>query len=130
MKWILSLTLTFCWLSGNVYGQQLSPEEHRLVLRALIDRDEALAKVRELTGQLAIADSQGELHAQRLQIERDLRLAEKNLYIGALQALAEYRTTRRPLFVKIITFGIVRDKHDRKLEADIAALQAEIQAWR
>lgn len=130
MKWMLSLILTCFWLSGNVYSQQLTPEEHKQILKALIDRDEALAKVKELTGQIESADGLARALTEKIQAERDIRLSEKKLYLGALIALREYRTTRRPLIVKVISLGMVRDKHDKKLEADIAMLQKEIAGWR
>lgn len=89
-----------------------------------------MAKVRELTGQIQAADGLATALTEKIQAERDIRLSEKKLYLDALIALREYRTTRRPLFVKVMSLGFVRDKHDKKLEADIASLQAEIQRWK
>lgn len=108
----------------------LSEAEEVLILKALIDRDEFAIKAREYEKQLAIADEQQKLANERLRLEREQRLGEKKLHLAALLALKEYRTTRRPLIVKIFTFGIVRDKKDQALEQQITDLQMDISIWK
>lgn len=129
MKWILKLTLTYWLLSASGYAQ-LSSDEYRQVLKALIDRDAAVAKVKELTDALSGQDEAVRLLSERIQAERNLRFIEKKLYLDALLSLREYRLKRRALIVKIVTLGIVRDKRDERLEEQIKAVQTEITAWK
>lgn len=70
------------------------------------------------------------LRQKRLDEEHTMLRKEKELHLATLRALAAHRTVRRPLVVKILTISIVRDKHDRLVEAQIAALEKEIAEWR
>jgi hypothetical protein len=54
----------------------------------------------------------------------------KKEYLSALQAIDQYRLKKRPLFLKIITFSIVRDYRDKDLEKQISDLQNELANWK
>lgn len=84
----------------------------------------------ELGDLLSLTDEQLRLAAERLKLERDQRLNEKALHLMALKSLAAYQTKRRPLIVKILTFGIVHNKRNEVLEEQIKNLEREIQEWR
>ena len=50
--------------------------------------------------------------------------------LPALELLLEHQTKRRPLLLKIITFGIVRNKTNKFLQAEIENLRKELKEWR
>lgn len=108
----------------------LSEAEEVLILKALIDRDEYAERLIEREKEIRIVDEQLRLADERLRLERAQLLDEKKRHLAALQALAAYRTQRRPRIWKILTFGIVGDKKDAILEAQIVALQMEISGWK
>lgn len=67
---------------------------------------------------------------EKVAIERAAHLGTLKLHLLALKALVEFRITKRPLIVKIFTFGIVRDKHDKALEMEVAELEKTIMEWK
>lgn len=121
-------------LAAEQQAPPLTPDERREILAALIEREGFAAKVKELEGLLSLSDEQLRLAAERLRLERDIRLQEKKLHLAALKTIAEYRIKRRSGFLKALLFiptlGHYRDKHDKVLEAQIVELEKEIQSWR
>lgn len=108
----------------------LSSSEEREILNRLNNNEAYRGLTREL--QLMVRDYAVEVETRmRMFAEEHARvLAEKKLHLQTLQALSAYRSSRRPRIVKILTFGIVGDKHDPLITAQIQKLQDEIRDWR
>ena len=133
MKWTLRIltALLMTWSVGlNAQSRTVSEEEWRLIGKAMIDAELDAERVRALTEQLRLADEQFTAQKEARRAERQVLLETKKAYLASLIALSEYRTKRRPTIVKVLTVGIVRDKRDKRLEADIADLEREIKEWR
>lgn len=133
MKWITSLLfLLLLTASNSLFAQSkdVTEEQWRLINKALIDGERAAEDVRDLTEKVNLTEQQLIASGEIRKAEHRILLETKRSYLSALVALREYRTKRRPLVVKILTVGIVRDKHDKKLEADITALEKEIEEWK
>lgn len=112
-------------------GQQaeLSLDELKILSSALIDLREAQQVNAELAKQLDLSTRQLDLVFDRVELERLAHLSTKKLHLEALLTLQAYRTHRRAMAIKILTLGIVRDKHDPYIDEEIKALRAEIAEW-
>lgn len=117
-------------MCGSASAQSQPPlttDELKVISKALIDREEALKTLVEMRKLLALSDEQAALYKQIIETERANNLSLKKLHLQALRALAAYRVRRRSTILKILTFGIVKDKRDPALDREIKALEAEIE---
>lgn len=137
---LLAISVPVCKAQGNnppslqpVLAQQTQPftiDELKLIDKALVDLD-ALKQIQiQLNNQIDILNQLNTAEKAQTANEHAYVLNTKKELLDAYNSLIAYRTVKRPLFVKIITLSIVRDKHDKELEMKAANLQKEITEWK
>lgn len=139
MKWTLSLVMSAFWIvsaSPSSYSQEkpsvvVTDAQWTTLNKALLIAD-------RLVKDLEDAERKFVLFEESLVRAEALARAQNNLWrvaleerlLPALLSLAEHRTKKRPTVVKILTFGIMRDKKDALLEGEIKSLQRELMDWK
>lgn len=111
-------------------NNQFSSEDLRLIDKAVAERDSLKQINGELQKQLDIWMQESSSNHIQYELEHNYVLETKKLLLSSYQAIQTYRDHKRPLIVKILTVGIVRDYHDKDIGKKITDLQKEIMEWK